>query len=285
MWIWGERIAFFAPVAGRKAQLFHLIFTQPGKVILIQPCRWTYFSSQVLISALTGHNPEFQSWVARVALSGGHERDRLPVPQQRRRHPDFRRGPRRHVLLRRPSVPVAAAAASLSGIHDEQTTVNWNNWIAMSTELKAIWTTVYWTNNLKVKCLLVKPPLKADGLVLPAIQPTVPKPVPQVWNRLLLLPATSARTGPGHPKWAHWKWWARSLPNCLILAQLFMLISLWLLCSQPSILQLRIHSASIQKFLEFEITFWCERFFKHLSAWFLKVSFHRTPTPMYPSTR
>ena len=29
---------FSAPVAGRKMQLFHLIFTEPGKVILVQPC-------------------------------------------------------------------------------------------------------------------------------------------------------------------------------------------------------------------------------------------------------
>ena len=37
--IWGEIISLSSPVAGRKTQLFHLIFIQPGKVILGQPCR------------------------------------------------------------------------------------------------------------------------------------------------------------------------------------------------------------------------------------------------------
>ena len=30
----GEKFAFFSPTAGRRAQLFHPIFTQPG----VQPC-------------------------------------------------------------------------------------------------------------------------------------------------------------------------------------------------------------------------------------------------------
>ena len=34
----GETIAFSAPVAGRKTQLFHLLFAQPGKVTLVQLC-------------------------------------------------------------------------------------------------------------------------------------------------------------------------------------------------------------------------------------------------------
>ena len=36
----GEKVAFFLPTAGRRTQFFHLIFTQPGKGLLVQPCKW-----------------------------------------------------------------------------------------------------------------------------------------------------------------------------------------------------------------------------------------------------
>ena len=34
----GEKVAFCLPNAGRRTQFFHLIFTQPGKSLLVQPC-------------------------------------------------------------------------------------------------------------------------------------------------------------------------------------------------------------------------------------------------------
>ena len=34
----GEKVAFCLPTAGRKTQLFHIIFTEPGKDILEVPC-------------------------------------------------------------------------------------------------------------------------------------------------------------------------------------------------------------------------------------------------------
>ena len=35
----GEKYAICLPTAGRRTQFFHPIFTQPGKIILVQPCK------------------------------------------------------------------------------------------------------------------------------------------------------------------------------------------------------------------------------------------------------
>ena len=35
----GEQVAFCLPSAGRRTQLFHLIFTKPGAHLLVHPCR------------------------------------------------------------------------------------------------------------------------------------------------------------------------------------------------------------------------------------------------------
>ena len=34
----GEKVAFCLPTAGRRTQFLHLIFMQPGKSLLVQPC-------------------------------------------------------------------------------------------------------------------------------------------------------------------------------------------------------------------------------------------------------
>ena len=34
----GKRVPFCLPTAGRRTQFIDIIFTQPGKVLLVQPC-------------------------------------------------------------------------------------------------------------------------------------------------------------------------------------------------------------------------------------------------------
>ena len=38
MWIWGDTTVFSWPQQVQRTQLFHLIFTEPGKGILVHPC-------------------------------------------------------------------------------------------------------------------------------------------------------------------------------------------------------------------------------------------------------
>ena len=42
---WGEKVAFCLPTAGRRAQLFHLIFTQPVAHLLEIPCTLLWLES------------------------------------------------------------------------------------------------------------------------------------------------------------------------------------------------------------------------------------------------
>ena len=39
----GEKVVFCLPTAGRRTQLFHLIFTQPGAHLLEHPCTGVHF--------------------------------------------------------------------------------------------------------------------------------------------------------------------------------------------------------------------------------------------------
>ena len=47
----GEKVAFWLPTAGRRMQFFHLIFTQPWKGLLVQPCK-SKRKKDILISRL-----------------------------------------------------------------------------------------------------------------------------------------------------------------------------------------------------------------------------------------
>ena len=35
---WGDKVVFCLPIARRRTQFFQTVFTQPGKILLVQPC-------------------------------------------------------------------------------------------------------------------------------------------------------------------------------------------------------------------------------------------------------
>ena len=65
----GQKVAFCLPSAGRKTQLFHHIFFQPGKSLLEIPCTniWRYWTTlrQLRFILWTSSNHLFHHWIFR----------------------------------------------------------------------------------------------------------------------------------------------------------------------------------------------------------------------------
>ena len=57
----GEKAAFCLPAVGRRTQLFHLIFTQPGAYLLEHPCKAHEFTHNFTnnVSSGGGRNSQF----------------------------------------------------------------------------------------------------------------------------------------------------------------------------------------------------------------------------------
>ena len=83
-----SNIVISAPVAGRKTQLFHLIFTEPGKVILVQPTVVQPCTSFKILGYIHPRSTVERNWSAHELLPG-----------------HWRRGARRRCMSKRPKWP------------------------------------------------------------------------------------------------------------------------------------------------------------------------------------